>query len=328
MRAPFSFIKASGAVPIVSGVTYNYVDTAGGGQRISVTVNSSTGCTAIKAGGVAFTGFAIYDATHVSGVPGAHAAGIVDVVVTNAAGDSTTGTGLIEYWTPAQLTGVAGYYDAEKGVTGSPVTAWADQSAAAVGLTASAGREPVYTANAFGTLHGLTFDGTKRIMAPTRQGGTAARSYFAVAKWTSTRAVATDYANNAPLTIVGDGTGAAANEFGASADALINTDAYVPANNFTRGAGLNDGVARLVGALADNTIPAAWLYVGAAQQGSAGTLAVHGQGWDSVGAGYQTSNNGDGFIGTIGAAIMLTTVITGPDLTKLNAWARQRFGTP
>jgi hypothetical protein len=103
MRIPFAFIRAAaggGAVPVVYSVSYTFVDTDGGGQRVVVEVDDSTGCTAIKAGGVSFASFATDDSTHVSGVPGAHSAGVVDVVVTNAGGDSTTGTGLIEYWQP------------------------------------------------------------------------------------------------------------------------------------------------------------------------------------------------------------------------------------
>jgi hypothetical protein len=111
MRAPFSFLRASasgGSVPVVVGVSYGVVDTAGGGQRLVVEVDDSTGCTAIAVSGgvmgsVSFTSFAIDDATHVSGIPGAHASGVVGVVVTNASGDSTTGTGLLEYFAPHDL---------------------------------------------------------------------------------------------------------------------------------------------------------------------------------------------------------------------------------
>ncbi len=98
-------IGTAGAVPVVSAITYAVGNPAGGGTtRRVVTVNDSTGCTGIKAGGVAFTSFAIDSSFTVSGIPGAHAAGVVDVVVTNATGDSTTGTGLYEYWAPTTET--------------------------------------------------------------------------------------------------------------------------------------------------------------------------------------------------------------------------------
>lgn len=132
----YALVKASppsgGSVPIVSAVSYDVVDTSGGGQRVVVTVNSSTGCTAISAGGVAFTSFAIDDATHVSGIPGAHAAGTVDVVVTNATGPSTTGTGLIEYFTPLSLSPTCALMSGSYAVVGTQgvdaVGTWTDSS--------------------------------------------------------------------------------------------------------------------------------------------------------------------------------------------------------
>lgn len=94
--------SGGGAVPIVSAITNNIGYPAGGGTtRRVITVNDSTGCTGATLGGVAMTSFLVDDATHVSGIPGAHAAGVVDVVVTNASGPSTTGTGLYEYWDPS-----------------------------------------------------------------------------------------------------------------------------------------------------------------------------------------------------------------------------------
>lgn len=135
MRIPFAFLAPaapSGAVAIVSAVSYGVVDLAGGGKRVVVTVDSSTGTMAIKGGGVAFTDFAIDDATHVSGVPGAHAAGVVDVVVTNGAGDSTTGTGLIEYFSPHSISPTCellpGAYAVAGTQGGDAVGTWTDSS--------------------------------------------------------------------------------------------------------------------------------------------------------------------------------------------------------
>lgn len=121
-----------GTVPVVSAVSYSVVDTAGGGERVVVTVDSSTGCTSISAGGANFTSFAIDDATHVSGVPAAHAAGVVDVVVTNATGPSTTGTGLIEYFSPLDLTPTLALLPGDYAVVGTQgvnaVGTWQDSS--------------------------------------------------------------------------------------------------------------------------------------------------------------------------------------------------------
>lgn len=125
-------IDDGGAVPVVSAVSYGVVDLAGGGERVVVTVDSSTGCTTIAAGGVNFTSFAIDDGTHVSGIPGAHAAGVVDVVVTNATGPSTTGTGLIEYFAPHDLSPTCELLPGDYAVVGTQgvdaVGTWTDSS--------------------------------------------------------------------------------------------------------------------------------------------------------------------------------------------------------
>lgn len=84
----------------VLGINHDVIDVAGGGQRVVVEVSSSAGCTGITIGGVACSDFMIDDATHVSGVPSAHASGVVDVVVMSDDGPSTRGIGLVEYWSP------------------------------------------------------------------------------------------------------------------------------------------------------------------------------------------------------------------------------------
>ena len=115
--APFAAVGA-GSVPVITGINYDIIDIAGSGQRIVIAVTDSTGCTGATIGGVALTSFAIDDATHVSGIAGAHAAGVVDVVVTNGAGPSTTGTGMVEYWSPASSS-VAPIHDFDPHVASS-----------------------------------------------------------------------------------------------------------------------------------------------------------------------------------------------------------------
>ena len=164
MRIPFSFWRTSGggSVPVVTAVSYGVVSTAGGGSRVVVTVNSSTGCTGITAGAVAFTSFTIDDATHVSGIPGAHAAGVVNVVVTNATGPSTTGTGLIEYWHPTQLSPKV-----HASAGGYVLGTWTDTRSLANNLVqATAGLRPAVGAT-LGGFSTVDFDGTDDILANT-----------------------------------------------------------------------------------------------------------------------------------------------------------------
>lgn len=98
-----NYITPTGGATVVSSVSYTYVDPAGGGERIVVTVDDSAGCTSITVAGTDFTDFAIDDATHVSGVPGPSLSGVYDLYVINATGPSTGGTGLIEYFSPIDL---------------------------------------------------------------------------------------------------------------------------------------------------------------------------------------------------------------------------------
>jgi hypothetical protein len=328
MRVPFAFLKTAaggGAVAVVSGVSYSVVDIAGGGQRVVVTVDSSTGCTSIAAGGVAFTSFAIDDGTHVSGIPGAHAAGAVAVVVTNATGPSTTGGTPLEYWSPAQITSISGSYDAEKGVTGSPVSAWADQSAAGLDLAQATGaQQPVYTSNAFGTLHGLTFDAARVMKPASWQNHTGGRSVFWVGKYTSTDATSDGYSGNNPLTVVGDSSGSVNVNAGHSTGSLSYQNYDAGWVETTRGSAENDDAAHLFG-WTHSSGGDLKAYVGATQQGStaAGQTYAGTSGWDSIGQGY---GGFDGFVGTLGSVVIVDGIISGGDLTKLNNWAGQRWG--
>ncbi len=83
-----------------------------GGRHVVITVDDSTGATSAEIDGVAITGFAIDDSTHVSGDVVAHAAGTVDVTVTNAAGTSAPLVGGFTYATPFDPTtfALSSYY--------------------------------------------------------------------------------------------------------------------------------------------------------------------------------------------------------------------------
>lgn len=319
-------VVAEGAVsvPVVSAVNYPRVDIAGGGQRVVVTVDSSVECSAISAGGVAFTSFAIDDATHVSGVPGAHAAGVVDVVVTNSIGNSTTGTGLITYWSPLQITGVTRYFDSSKSVTDAgagAVSSWVDQTVNADAATQAVGaNRPILTSNAFGTMPSIRFSPQQWLTA-TGEMAISPFSYFAVVKYTSSDSTVAEPVYNPALTIIG-GSGGWSN-FGMSAGAIVYNSYDVAPE--TWGSNCNDGVAHLVGVTSDAT-PSRQGYKDGAAVGAASTLGgVASAYWDQLGVGF---NNVDGFDGDIGAVISLDgAVISAPDLAALTEWSQQRFGS-
>jgi hypothetical protein len=124
--AAFTY-TAAGSAPTVTAISKSLGLTRGG-QAVSITVNDSTGCTGATVGGVALIGFAILDATHVTGTTGAGTAGAnLSVTVTNASGTGTL-TNAYEYWAPLS-TNLAVWYDVGVStVAAGKLTALPDQS--------------------------------------------------------------------------------------------------------------------------------------------------------------------------------------------------------
>lgn len=309
--------------PTVSAVSYGVVDTAGAGQRIVVTVSDSTGATGITAGGVAFTSFAIDDATHVSGIPGAHAAGVVDVVVLTPVGNGI-GVGLIEYWDPSEITGATRYWDSSKNVTdagGGEVSSWIDGIAADDGTQAVSINRPILTASVFDTMPSIKFTPEQWLTLSAGEGPISPFSYFIVMKTTSTDATPSDITFNVATTFLG---GSGWSGFGMSNGTIAYKSFDVAEEAW--GSGINDGNAHLIGMTSDAT-PTRQGYLDGSATGTPTALAGSADSYyDHIGNGLA---NVDGFDGDVGAFISLGgTVISGGDLTKLNAWSQQRFGTP
>lgn len=133
---------------VVSAITPN-TGTAAGGTSVSITVDSSTGATGATVGGVALTGFAIADATHVTGTTGAHSAGAVDVTVTNAEGTGTLSSGFTytSAFDPLTLPEASGtpivYLDtADMTVGGGLVSAIVNQAGGGAVITIPGGNKP------------------------------------------------------------------------------------------------------------------------------------------------------------------------------------------
>jgi len=90
----------AGAVPTV--IAIDPIDgTQAGGTFVTIEVSSSVGILSAAVGGLNITGFAILNATHVTGTTQAHAPGFVDVTVTTAGGTSAPLVGAFEYDQPA-----------------------------------------------------------------------------------------------------------------------------------------------------------------------------------------------------------------------------------
>ena len=312
-------------ITTVSAVSHGIVDTSGGGNRIVVTVGDSTGCTAISAGGVPFTSFAIDDATHVSGIPGANVAGVVDVHVTNGVGDAI-GVGMIEYWDPTAITGATRYFDSSKNVTdagGGEVSSWVDVIIADTATQATALNRPILTPNVFGTMPSIKFTPEQWLGLSGGEAAISPFSYFIVMKTTSVAdyTTATTPTFNVGATFLG---GSGWNGFGVDGGMVAYKSYDVALEAW--GSGVNDGLAHIIGVTSDAT-PTRQGYIDGSAVGSPTALSGEVTSYyDHLGNGL---GNVDGFDGDIGAFISLGgVVISAPDLTKLTAWSKQRFGTP
>lgn len=150
---------------VVSAISPN-TGSAAGGTSVSITVDSSTGATGATVGGVALTSFAIADATHVTGTTGAHAAGAVDVTVTNAEGTGTLSSGFTytSSFDPLVLPDTSGTpllwldpTDCTNTGNGTDVTAAVDKASGSmtIGLT---GHEPTFNSANADYANAPTFD--------------------------------------------------------------------------------------------------------------------------------------------------------------------------
>jgi hypothetical protein len=318
---------AAPSPPVLASMNYTVIDTAGGGQRIVFAVDSSAGCVSAEiAGGSALTSFAIDDATHVSGIAPAHAAGAVSFTVTNGAGASNALAGS-KYWDPSLVTGIHTWLDSNRGVTDAgagAVSAWLDGSNARNFVQGSGALRPTQTAAQFGSLPGIVFAPQQnvRLAAPVIIVGL---SVFVVAKWTSTDSTATR-GDVLPLNAVGDITNASM-AFGASAGEVASlklNSGGNPVATTSSGAALNDGAAHHVGAVTTTTT--CKLYSGGSQLGatdSTGGGIYATTTFDGIGNSYTQS---DGWAGNQAEVVVVTGVITAPDYADLYQHARQRWG--
>lgn len=93
------------AVPVITSVTPSS-GPAAGGTTLHAIGTGFTGTTGATLGGTAVTSFTVVDDTHLTVVAEVHAAGLVNLVVTNGTGPSTTGTGVYTYVAAPVITSV------------------------------------------------------------------------------------------------------------------------------------------------------------------------------------------------------------------------------
>ena len=111
-----------------------------GGTAVTITGTNFTGATAVTFGGTAATGVTVVNATTITAVTPAHAAGVVDVAVTTPGGTGT-GSGLYTYVAPPTVTAIAPTSGPTQGGTAVTITGTNFTGATAVtfGGTAATG---------------------------------------------------------------------------------------------------------------------------------------------------------------------------------------------
>lgn len=320
---------AEASAPVLSALSHEVADPVGGGQEVVITGLGLLGVSIVDFGG-AGAAFAVDSDTQIRAVPPAHAIGVVNVTVTSPAG--TSNALAFEYWSPAQLAGIDGYFDSRKGValTGSEVDTWEEQSRLAA--YSSLGTKPLLVSDVLGAgVPAVRFTDGLSAVSGTWRGLPSGSSRFWVAKYTSEDDTFDAYAGNLPLTVVGDGTGGVYTNAGMLGGQLAMTQ-YPPfwdgGVGVRNAAGLNDGVARLLGITHDASDDEVVAYVDGDRQGEAIDSTPYNttyDGWSAVGGGYPTPG-ADGFVGDLGAVVVVDGVIASAELTKLAAWARQSFG--
>lgn len=321
--------------PSIVSLNYALGDTVGGGvQSIQITGLRLTGTTSVTFGGTTAT-ITGNTATLLTVTLPAHASGSVDVVVTTPGG-STTSINAFEYWTPTQITNVDFYVDSGKGFTEAAGTAtWLDQGPNGVNFTnsGSAGTHPVETASVFGSIPSLRWaQANNQTMSCTQRDFFTAPtgiSIFAVIQTTTSDTTISASSGACPLSITGD-QGNGNQSFGLNGGAVGYAFQFATVGD-SRGSGLTDGVAHLIGVthlnddISGNGSPGTIkAYIGAVQQGADATQVYNGTGLDTIGNGFGVN---DGFDGDLGSVVVVRGIITGGDLTKLNNWSQQRFGT-
>jgi hypothetical protein len=180
--------------------------TIAGGTPVTVTGTSFSGATAVIIGGLAATGITIVNATTITAVTAAHAAGAVDIVVTTPGGTGT-GRGLYTYLFGPTVTAVSPGSGAIAGGTAVTITgtSLSGASAIAIGGIAAGGITVVNatTVTAVTPAHAV---GTVDVVVTTPGGvatGSGLYSYVGIPTVTAIDPIAGGSAGGTPITITG-----------------------------------------------------------------------------------------------------------------------------
>lgn len=333
----YAYVPPPAPAPIVASLRDVIGDTGGGGRTQYVNGSNFQSGATVTFGGVAATNVVFIDPMQIQCTIPAHAAGLTDVVVTNpdAQDSGTSGQNLFRYWNPTLMSTATpdGYLDSRKQVTdagGGAVSSWIDQvSGSRDYQQATAGNRPTLVADDFHVgVSSIRFAQTPsiRYLEESKRVLANGLCYFWVTKWTSADTTGGGVLN-LPLPVTADSGGTVYNAAGATGGQLRYVQFDEGWTQTDRGAGLNDGVARLVGWTHEVLAGRLRAWVGVAQQGSDAfrTYQTSFNGYNGIGRSY--SADGDGYEGDIGAFIVTDGTPTEEDIELLDGWARQSFDT-
>lgn len=209
--------------------------------------------------------------------------------------------------------------------TGNQVSSWADQGsgALALGQAGVALERPLLVPGALGTQPGIVFTGAQSLHLAARDVGIPAQyECYGIARHEDYVTPSQGAGNiDMPSPFIDNSLGSNYNGFGFDVGAISAREGNVSWVATTRGSGLNDGRARLVGeSLAAG---ACNIYVGNVQQGATDTTVsfnTTNTGWECLGQGFYPANRGR-FV--VGAVVVIKQATNATFRTKLNKWAKK-----
>lgn len=135
------------AAPTVTAISKDNGSTSGG-TAVTLTGTNFTSATSAAVGGVNLTSFTVVNSTTITGTTGAHAAGLVDATVTSPGGTGTK-SNCYYFFVPTDIAGNVLWLRADLGITiGTGVSTWADQSGNSANATQATGSKQPTVASA------------------------------------------------------------------------------------------------------------------------------------------------------------------------------------
>jgi len=315
---PFAFWGAAVPAPVITSLNYTQGDTSGGGQSIVITGLHFTGATGVTFGGTSATGVVVNSDTQITCTLPAHTVGAAqDVVVTTPGGTSTGGTGIFEYWSPANASGCSLFCDANYSGTLGGSGTW----------TARVGTNPTSSSAPAASGGCPVFDGTHILTGPTVGSlfdFVAPCNMTVAVVMSATAAAAHNSSLDQNIGILGDNArGALDVSFNANGFSLIATDGTYKESVTAFAA---DGGKRCaVGRFADSA------FLQTSVNNSAFT--AHQTAFSSYSTGTtQALNIGSNFStgvlnnATLNALVTYSTILVDADCTKIYKWAQQKWG--